>query len=370
MKWSWPAGRILGIPLRVHVTFPLLLAWIALLQWRSDGNVAGAASVVLLVLLMFAIVVLHELGHAMAGRRYGVATRDITLLPIGGVARLERIPKEPRQELVIALAGPAVNVVLALTIGGALAATGGVGTLTDLTVLLEADPTFDLRQLAVRLVAVNVWLVAFNMLPAFPMDGGRVLRALLAIFYRDHARATDVAAKAGRFFAVVFGAVGLLVINSPLLVLIAVFVWIAATGEAAAVRTQVALDGVTLGTMMITDLRTVGPDDPLARAAQFVIDGFQQDFPVIESERFVGMLGRADLVRGLSEHGRDGRVREVMRVEGPVLELHSVPEVALAVVAHARGAVPVVHDGRLVGLLTSENVMEFLMLQRALQEHG
>lgn len=371
MRWSWPFGRIAGIPLRIHVTFPLLVGWIALMQWRADNDPAAVASLVLLILLIFTIVVLHELGHALAARRYGVVTRDITLLPIGGVARLERIPKEPRQELVIALAGPAVNVVLALAIGVIMLATGGFGSLTDLAILLEADPAFDLRLLAFRLVAINIWLIAFNMLPAFPMDGGRVLRALLAMRYKDHTRATMAAARVGRLFAVLFGAVGLLVVNSPLLVLIAVFVWLSGTGEAAAVQTQAALDGVKLETVMITDLRTLQPTDPLGHAAALVIDGFQQDFPVVADGRYVGMLGRADLVRGLSEHGRDGVVARVMRSDGPVLAHDAAAELALAMVTAARGlAVPVLHEGRVVGMLTSENVMEFLMLQRALATRG
>lgn len=371
MRWSWPFGRIAGIPLRIHVTFPLLVGWIALMQWRSDNDPAAVASLVLLILLIFTIVVLHELGHALAARRYGVVTRDITLLPIGGVARLERIPKEPRQELVIALAGPAVNVVLALLIGGILLATGGFGSRTDLAILLEADPAFDLRLLAFRLVAINIWLVAFNMLPAFPMDGGRVLRALLAMRYKDHTRATMAAARVGRVFAVLFGAVGLMVVNSPLLVLIAVFVWLSGTGEAAAVQAQAALDGVKLESVMITDLRTLQPSDPLSHAASLVIEGFQQDFPVVDGARYVGMLGRADLVRGLSEHGRDGRVERVMRTDGPVLAHDAAAEHALALVTAARGlAVPVLHEGRVVGMLTSENVMEFLMLQRALATRG
>jgi Zn-dependent protease/CBS domain-containing protein len=368
MRWSWPIGRLAGIPLRVHLTFPLLLAWIAFAQWRLDGDLRGAASLVLTVLIVFGIVVLHELGHALAARRYGVTTRDITLLPIGGVARLERIPKDPKQELIIALAGPAVNVALALLIGGALLATGGLGSLADLGGLVEADPSFDLRRLATRLVGINAWLVAFNLLPAFPMDGGRVLRAALAMHYGDHARATDAAAQVGRVFALLFGLVGVFVVNSPLLVLIAVFVWISGSGEAAQVRAQAALAGVTLRAVTITDLRTLTPDSTLAQAAQLVIDGFQHDFPVLDGARYVGMLSRTDLVRGLHAHGADARVQTVMRSDVPVLDATLSPERALQALAASRAtAIPVVEDGRLVGLLTQENVMEYLMLRQAAQ---
>lgn len=369
MRWSWPIGRLAGIPLRVHLTFPLLLAWIAFAQWRLDGDVRGAASLVGMVLLVFAIVVLHELGHALAARHYGVATRDITLLPIGGIARLERIPKEPRQELVIAIAGPAVNVVLALLIGAALWATGGVGDLTDIGGMVAPDPSFDLRRLGVRLVGINVWLVLFNLLPAFPMDGGRVLRAALAMRYRDHTRATEAAARVGRLFAILFGLVGVFVINSPLLVIIAMFVWLSGAAEAAQTRTQSALEGLTLRNVTITDLRVLAPTDPLARAAQLVIDGFQQDFPVVDGERYLGMLSRADLVRGLHDHGRDAEVQRVMRTDLPALDAGLPPEHALQLLGVSRAAaLPVLRDGRLVGLLTQENVMEYLMLRQAITE--
>lgn len=369
IAWSWPIGRIAGIPIRVHITFPLLLVWIALMQRRAGGDGGEIVSVLTLILLVFTIVVLHELGHATAARRYGVRTRDITLLPIGGIARLERMPKEPRQELVIAVAGPAVNVVLAVVLSAVLFATGGFPAIADPAVVLEASGPFDWRLLLLRLVVINVWLVLFNMLPAFPMDGGRVLRALLAMRTGDHTRATLAATRIGRAFALLFGAAGLFVLNSPLLVLIAVFVWLAGAGEAAQVQASAALEGATLGAMMITDLRAVQPGDPLARAAQLVIDGFQQDFPVVEDEHYVGMLARSDLVRGLAERGRDGVIRDVMRTDGPTFSPLDAPDAVFARLAAERGrAVPVVHQGRLVGLVTAENVMEFLMIRQALQQ--
>lgn len=368
MRWSWPIGRLAGIPLRVHLTFPLLLAWIALAQWQMDGDFRGAASLVGTVLLVFTIVVLHELGHALAARRYGVATRDITLLPIGGVARLERIPRNPRQELVIAIAGPAVNVVLAIGIGAALFVTGGMRDLTDLGGLVAADPTFDLRRLATRLVAINIWILAFNLLPAFPMDGGRVLRAALAMRWRDYVRATEAAARAGRFFAVLFGLIAFFVLNSPLLILIAGFVWLSGAGEAAQVRTQVALEGVTLRSVTMTDLRTLSPTDTLSSAAKLVIDGFQTDFPVLDAGRYVGILSRDDLVRGLHDRGREAFVQDAMRSDGPTLDEGTPPEAALErLLRSRRHALPVLRNGQLVGLLTQDNVVEYLLLRRAAQ---
>jgi Zn-dependent protease len=224
MTWSLRLGTFSGIPVNLHWTFLALLGFVALSQLVSTGSVAVALSGVLFVAAIFACVVLHEFGHALAARRYGIGTRDVTLLPIGGIARLDRMPRDPRQELWVALAGPAVNIAIAGLLGIWLFLTGpaaGVGT-----GLMGGS-------FAARLLSVNIALVVFNMLPAFPMDGGRVLRALLAQRI-GHLKATDVAAKIGRGVAVVFGIIGLL--WNPMLILIAFFVWFGAGQEAAMAR--------------------------------------------------------------------------------------------------------------------------------------
>jgi Zn-dependent protease len=224
-------GTLLGIPVHLHWTFLLLLGFVALSQAFVYGSLSAALGGVVFVSAIFACVVLHEFGHALAARRYGIATRDVTLLPIGGVARLERMPDDPGQELVVALAGPAVNLAIAgllgvwLTLGG-FVSPGGL-SLTD-------------GSLAARLLSVNLALVVFNMLPAFPMDGGRVLRALLAR-RTSYVRATDVAATIGRGMALLFGVAGL--VWNPMLILIALFVWTGAGQEAAMVRNRAASHG-------------------------------------------------------------------------------------------------------------------------------
>jgi Zn-dependent protease/predicted transcriptional regulator len=313
---------------------------------------------------VFAIVVAHELGHALMARRFGIGTRDITLLPIGGIARLERMPREPSQELAIALAGPAVNVVLAL-VCWVLLRLGSNGD--TMTVLTEATGRIDFRSALAQLLVVNVWLLMFNLLPAFPLDGGRALRAVMAWRSGDFAAATVAAARVGRVFALLFGMLGLFVVRNPFLVVIALFVWLAAAGEAQSAQTSAALDGVPLERLLITDLRTLTPEEPLTRASQLVIDGFQQDFPVLEQGRLVGMVGRADLVRGLTAHGRDGRVEDVMRRDFAMASVEESAEAALSRLAAGKGqALPVLRGPSLAGLLTSENVMEFLMLRAAL----
>lgn len=364
MKWSWRLGRIAGIALYVHATFLLLLAWVAVSEYQSSRNAASALGGVVFVLAVFATVVLHELGHALAARRYGIRTRDITLLPIGGVARLERMPREPKEELVVAFAGPAVNVVIAATLYAWLRATGGMPELVGGS-LAEG---FLQRAFAARLLAVNLWLVLFNLIPAFPMDGGRVLRALLAMRTGDYTRATERAAQVGKFFALVFGVLGMFVVGNPFLVFIALFVWLGAAGEAAAAQTEAFLDGVPVHRMMITDVHTLEPGDPLTRAVNYILDGFQQDFPVVSNGAVQGMLTRSAMLKALAERGESTRVGDVMTREF----LQAGPnELADDVLARLKAcgchSLPVIHNGELLGVLTMDNVGEYVMVRAALK---
>ncbi len=354
MKWSWRIGRVAGIDLSVHVTFLLLLGWVAISYYTARQSVADAFMGVAFILSLFAVVVLHELGHALTARRFGIPTRDITLLPIGGVARLERMPDDPKQELLVALAGPAVNVVLAAILYVVLQLGGGTAPLTDMA---RVGGSF-----LSRLLWVNVSLVLFNMLPAFPMDGGRVLRALLAMRL-EYARATRVAATVGQAMAVVFGFVGLF--YNPFLVLIALFVWMGAAAEAATVQVRSAVGGVPVQRAMITDFRALAPDDSLARAVDHVLAGFQEDFPVVDGDRVAGVLTRAELLTALAQHGVEARVGDVMQRDFETTDPRDMLEGVLERLQRRR-MLPVLHNGRLVGLLTTANLGELLMIEDAL----
>jgi Zn-dependent protease len=357
VKWSWRIGRFAGIDVRIHATFLFLLAWIALVGYQQTGTAAGAVSGVIFILVVFASVVLHEYGHALTARHYGVATREITLLPIGGVAQIERMPSKPKQELVIALAGPAVTVALAVLLWGILTATGQA---TSASALLSGDASF-----LARLMWINVWLAAFNVLPAFPMDGGRVLRAALAT-RMDYARATHIAAEIGKGFALIFGIIGLF--RDPWLVLIALFIWLAAAGEATVAQFRTSFAGIPVERVMIRDVRTLVPGDHLSAAMDAVLAGFQQDFPVVEDGRVVGVLTRGDMMKALAQHGREALVGSVMQRTFEVAEPGEELEGAFARLQACRcHTFPVVRDQQLVGVLTTENVGEFLMIQSALQ---
>jgi Zn-dependent protease/CBS domain-containing protein len=357
MRWSWKIGRIAGIDLRVHATFLILLAWAALSSYQASGTAVGAARGVLFTLALFASVVLHELGHALTARRYGVPTRDITLLPIGGVARLAYIPKEPRQELRIALAGPAVTfaiiVVLYLTL-----------RVFELPILVAMKDALATRSgLLSQLMWVNVSLLLFNLLPAFPMDGGRVLRAALAL-RMDYVRATEVAARVGRGFALLFGIIGLF--YNPFLVLIALFVWLGAAGEATEVQRRSSLEGVAVEQVMIRDVRTLAPRDTLSVALNHVLGGFQQDYPVVDGGRVVGVLTRAKLLEVLAKRGRDAPVSDAMETTFQTADPREPLERALTRLQECRCRTLMVTSGqRLDGVLTLDKVGEFMMIETA-----
>jgi len=360
MGWSWRIGRIAGIDVYVHPTFLLLLAWVALVHYFAHGDLGEALYGLGFILALFGIVVLHELGHALTARRYGIRTRDITLLPIGGVARLERIPEDPWQELVVAVAGPAVNVVMAAGIYVGLALGQGLSLSPVVSVFRVGGGFLE------QLFWVNVTLVVFNLIPAFPMDGGRVLRALLAMRL-DYVRATQIAASIGQGFALLFGLLGLFV--NPFLIFIALFVWLAGAQEAGVVQMRSALGGIPVMRVMITDFRGLRPDDPLAHAVEHVVAGFQQDFPVVEDGRLVGVLTRNDLAAALGRYGPETRVGDVMRQDFVTADPKEMLQTTFARLqdGHCR-TVPVVKDGRLLGLLTADNLAEVLMIQEALRE--
>ncbi|PYO65840.1 MAG: site-2 protease family protein [Gemmatimonadetes bacterium] len=356
MKWSWKLGTVAGIGLYVHGTFLLLLGWVGLSHWIEGGSAAAALAGVGFVVALFACVVLHELGHALTAQRFGIRTRDITLLPIGGVARLERMPDDPRQEVAVALAGPAVNVVIAAALYLWLSLSETLRPLAALSV--TGGPVLQ------RLMVVNLSLAVFNLLPAFPMDGGRVLRALLAM-RMDYTRATQLAAQVGQAMALLFGFVGLFA--NPFLLFIAFFVWIGAAQEASMVQMRSALGGIPVSRAMLTDFETLAPGDPGRRVLDLIIAGSQSDFPVVEDGRVVGVLLRRDVLNALAQHGQDWRVGDVMRRDFEVVEAGEMLETAFARLQRcACHALPVTSRGALVGLVTMDNLGEFLLIQSAL----
>jgi Zn-dependent protease/predicted transcriptional regulator len=354
MKASWKIGTLFGVAIRIHATFPLLLLWIATMDFVTGGSWRQIGIGLAFILAMFGMVVLHELGHALVARKFGVRTRDITLLPIGGVARLDRIPHRPTHELWISLAGPAVNAVIAAVLFAALAIKR-VPTEEEVRLLEQGFLT--------RLAWANVALALFNLLPAFPMDGGRVLRAILAL-QGDPVRATDIAVLIGKGFAIVLGIVG--VATNPLLVMIAVFVWFGAEQEGGATRLRNALEGVPVRDVMMTEFHVLSPHDELKRAASLALAGGQQHFPVVADGAIVGMLSWDGLLAGLADSGSAALVGDKMRRSSRSLHASDPVERVLDRQGGERvRALPVVQDNRIVGLFTPENLVESVVLRSA-----
>lgn len=357
MSWSFPIGTVRGTVIRIHLTFLLLLLWIAGTGFAAGGTQAAIASTVF-VCLLFLCVLLHEFGHVFAARRYGVRTPDITLLPIGGVARLERIPEKPREELVVALAGPAVNVVIAALLFLVL---GGIPPMQAAAELHSPG-----QGILERLAWVNVTLVLFNLIPAFPMDGGRVLRAFLA-WRMGYVRATQRAAAVGQGVAFLLGLLGLFGGN-PLLVFIALFVYLGASSEAHAVQMREVGRGIPAADAMITRFEALSPAARIEDAVALLIATTQREFPVVDGGGALrGVLTREAMIQALKEQGPEAPVLEAMTREIPLVRARQCLADAMEALQQTQAPAVGVTDaaGRLVGLVTPETVGELMMVHAA-----
>ncbi len=359
MKWSFKLATIFGIEVKVHAIFLLLLFFVGWTNAAAGGLAAGLAAVIFF-LTIFLFVLLHELGHSLAALRYGVVVRDIVLLPIGGVARMENLPKNPRQEIVIALAGPAVNFAAVIVLYLILQTLG-----------LPVDHlSFDLsgKDFWNGMLSLNAFMGLFNLIPAFPMDGGRVLRALLALRH-PYARATRYASNVGQVFAVLFSLAGIFFLNNWWLVVIAVFIFTGAGSEESMVRLREAIEGVSVERVMSTRLYTLAPDDPLRRALEHSYQGCQDDFPVLENQRLIGILPRSKVMAAIYERGVEAPVREFMETRfTAVRPFASLARVYEEMLEKKLDSVPVVDDNRILGMLTLENIGRYFMVASTLEK--
>ncbi|MCX7712485.1 MAG: site-2 protease family protein [Chthoniobacterales bacterium] len=351
MKWSFSIGKVADIDIRIHITFLLLLLLVGWSSYQNDGLI-GAWAGISFILLLFGCVLLHELGHAFAARAFGIRTPDITLLPIGGVARLEKMPRNPIQELVIAAAGPVVNVVIAIGLYWLIGRNAMFWSLEGFEVVGPG-------QILVKLLLANVYLVLFNLLPAFPMDGGRVLRATLAVFLR-YDRATDVAAFIGQLIAIVLFALSVLW-GQLLLGLISIFVFLGARQEAVLAKIHEAMPAnIPIRQAMITQFSCLPAEAPLWRAREYASQTMQTLFPVVREDlRCVGVLSREELMQP-ADSVRD--LRPISQEAKPVLEIFSDEPYLEAVEKMETGGhsvAAVVNENRqLVGLVTLAALLE------------
>jgi Zn-dependent protease/CBS domain-containing protein len=357
--WTWNLGRIAGIPIRMHLTLAMLLAWIAMTYILGGASIGMTALGLVLVATIFVVIVVHELGHALVARRFGIATRDIMLLPVGGIASLERMPDKPRQELAVAIVGPAINLAIAALLWLGIALAGGTTRLEEVTSIGGA--------IATQLMWINLGLALFNLLPAFPMDGGRALRAVLA-WRLGNERATNIAAGLGRFFAVALGIFGLF--YNPLLLLIAFVVWTGASQERALVQLKSAISGVPVSAAMLRRVDAVSPEQPLEDAAALLLRGGLNQVPVLDHGVPVGVITRSDVATALAHAGPDATV-------GSAPQHHIVtvsPADSLDAVLDRLRQDPdsvalVVDDGLPVGVLTAEHLAAYVALHAHDREH-
>jgi len=358
MKWSTKLGRFKGIDVYIHYTFWLIFVWVGSIYWMRNKEIYSVIEGILFVITIFGCVLLHEFGHALTAQKYGINTQDITLLPIGGLAKLDKIPEEPIQEFWITLAGPSVNVIIALLLFIILYFSGNYEPLSNVS-LTEGS-------FLEKLMLINIVLVIFNILPAFPMDGGRILRAVLAM-NMNYTKATQISVVIGQGMAFIFGFIGLF--TNPFLVIIALFVWIGATTEGSMVQIKSLLGGIPVKDAMITNFKTLNAEDKLSKAVELVLSGSQKEFPVMKDHIVIGILTEKDLLKGLSQKGQTSIVSDVM-----VTNFKTVGDSDLLDSAFFQfekfdsKTMPVLKNGKLIGLLTLDNIGEFVSIRGALGE--
>lgn len=363
MPWSITLGRVGETAIRMHVTFLLLLAWIGISAGIRGGAEAALANI-LFILLLFACVLLHEFGHILMARRFGIPTPEVTLLPIGGVASLERMPEKPREQLLVAIAGPMVNVVIAgllfVVVGASMTPESMAKGLANID-----DPR---HGLLVRLMAANVFIVLFNLLPAYPMDGGRVLNAILAM-NMDKRRAIQISARIGQAMALLFGFLGLF--GNPLLLFIAIFVYMGAAGEAAQSELEDVTSSLRVEDAMETKVATVPAEATLAQAIDILLATPQVEFPVTDHfGKPAGLLTRDALIGALRERSQESPVMDAVQAPAPSVRASDKLDQAIREMGKlGLQAINVVDpDGKLVGMLSMQNVSEMMMIRAAKPE--
>ena len=376
MDSSLKIARIWGIDIQVHWSFVLILFYGAFLFSRNASNVlAGAIYGVIVILLLFLCVVLHEFGHAITAKYFGINVPHITLLPIGGVAQLERMPRKPMHEFLIAIAGPAVNFVLAaLLLPVALLVVSmsmRAGTIwTIIPALMRAAQSMSLAGLLLTLAGTNLLLGIFNLLPAFPMDGGRILRALLALRLQ-YIPATRIAVLVGRGMAILFAIWGIFG-GDILLLLIAFFVYVGGRGELEAVQSRYILKDFSARQAVNKDAHILYTSEPISRAVDYIMTSYQGDFPVYDlGHNMVGVLTRPRLVATLRGQGQEGRIVDVMipQARVPVTDAETSLADVWEKMLEARSRVIIVQDqGQFLGLITLDDISELIQVMGAAKE--
>lgn len=357
MRWSSKILRIAEIDVYIHFTFLLFLFWIGIVYWNLGHTWQAVASGISFVLVLFLCVILHEFGHALTARHFGYKTRNITIFPIGGVATFDTLPENPKEEILVALAGPAVNIIIALILGIILWASNLPVNIEQ----LKIENGFSLAALMV----INITLAIFNLLPAFPMDGGRVFRAMLS-FRRTRYEATKIATKTGQTIAIFLGLIGLMF--NPFLVIIALFIWIGAGSESTMEQLKSLLAGISAKQAMVTDFSILSHTDKLARAVSLTLESEQTEFPVTEDGVITKVLTQSDLLRGLSEHGDQAIIGAYATGLASNCS-HDTPLIQTFedLISQKNNLITVTDNRALIGIINLQNIFEFVNFRKALK---
>ncbi|MGM0498127.1 MAG: site-2 protease family protein [Bacteroidota bacterium] len=360
MKNALTLGRPFGIKVSVHWTFLLIIAWIVFLNLQQGASTQQIIYSILFIIAIFVCVVIHELSHSLMARRYGIPTRSITLLPIGGLADLQKMPEEPKQEFAVSISGPLSNIAIALVLSLLLLATGNINlSATDFQAITG-------KNFFIVLMFANLMLAVFNLLPAFPMDGGRVFRSLMAIYF-SREKATYVAMNMGKIFA--FGLAVLGIFINPFLIFIAIFIFIGAEKEYEQVRYTSVLSGYRVQDILMHEFTSLREDETLRTAVNILLAGPEQRFVVIDHEnRVKGILTRNNIIQGLSDQGEELRVRQVMNKNITTFAPETSLEEAFQIMQKQRITMaPVVQNEKLVGIIDMDNINEFIMVRSAVK---
>ncbi|MGB8656434.1 MAG: site-2 protease family protein [Candidatus Zixiibacteriota bacterium] len=351
MKWSFKIGKLFGIPIRVHLTFLLLLLFIGISGSKQGGSAAAVWGMVSIILVFFCVI-LHEVGHSLMAIHYGIEVKDIILLPIGGVSRMEDIPEDPRKEIAISVIGPLVSFALAAMFFILLRASHQTIRVGQLSIYG--------KNIFANLFWINLILGLFNLIPAFPMDGGRVLRGILATGM-DSLKATKIAVGVGQGFAILLFFFG--IFFNWWMALIAIFIYLGAEGEERMVAVRSSLGKSPVRLAMLTDVHTVSPDETIGQVLERICHSLQQDFPVVQAEEVVGILTREVIFSALHQHEKTVLVRDVMQSDFVSTgEDASLSEIFKTMTTHRLSVIPVIKDRKLRGMINLEQIGKYHMI--------
>lgn len=357
MKLSLYLGKYKNVKVFIHWTFSLLLLWIIISNLRQGIPGIDIMWTIIFVLALFCCVVLHEFGHALAAQKYGIQTKDIVLYPIGGIARLEKLPEDPKQELWVAIAGPLVNVGIFLILSAVLSFTGfNIESLEEIKI--------NHKTIILYLASANLILAVFNLIPAFPMDGGRILRAFLAIKL-PRAQATQIAGGIGQFLAIFFIFFGLF--NNPILVLIGIFIFLGAAAEVSHTQQESFLKGFKVNDAMMMKFQILAFDAPLSKAVDKLLNSQATHFVVVKDDVAVGTLSRNEIIQGLKEGDETIAIEKVADFSPMKFETEeNLDDVWKKMLSENRKVAFVIENGHFLGILDQENISEFIMVKSAL----